>query len=303
MAAKQSVKKKKPTKTKKTKSVVKQKDEVRSVWSSFRRNIKILRGYYRAISLITIIYGMMYFIFVRVLTNVDINQLKESVTVVFGNGHESFYTQLVSVGSLFGESLRFDSQSGSMYIFMSLISSLALIWVLRGIWSEKKVSVKEAYYQGMYPMVPFMLVILFILIQAIPFSISSFLLQTSINNGLAISLFEKIGFISLFVIGLLTSAYWIVGSIIAMFAVTVPGVTPSEARKTAKKVLAGRRFLVIRQILLFSILSAVIGLMPMMLIIWLVPSLAVIMAAILIVALLPWTHIYLYGLYRDLISG
>ena len=272
-----------------------------------RRNLKrtryILRRFWKPLTSATAVYGALYFVFVRVLTQVDINDLTTTVNDVFGDGEETFLTQLISVGTLFGESTNFDNQTGMIYFIVTMIYSLAIIWILRLIWAERKPKAKVAYYEGMYPLVPFFLVILFMIVQAIPFSIGGFFFQNAFNNGLAISFIEKAFFVGVFAAGAIISAYFIIGSVVAMYAVTVPGVTPSEARRTAKRILKGRRFKVIRQVMIFLFISGAIALVPMMLSIWLLPQTTIVMAAIVLILTIPWIHFYFYGLYRDLIDG
>lgn len=270
--------------------------------SNLRRSIGIIGRYWKAILLNTVVYGVLYFVFVRVLTAVNIEELQNSVRLVFGDGQDSFTTQVLTVGTLFGESTNFNSQTGLLFGIVTIVSALAMIWVLRHIWGEKRVSVREAFYQGMYPLIPFTLVLLFMIIQLIPFSLSAFIFQTAFNNGLTVTLIEKIFFVSVFATGTIISAYFLIGSIIGLYAVTVPGVTPSQARKTAKRVLKGRRFLVLKQVILFMILTGFLATAPMLLVVWLVPNIAIIAAAVMIVLGLPWFNLYFYGLYRDLLD-
>lgn len=297
-------KKAEPKKTaKKKKDVEPQLAAAPRFWPSVRTTVVTIKTHYKPILLATSIYGALYFFFVRVLTSVNITDLNESVVVLFGDGEESVYTQILTVGGLFGQSTNFDNQTGLMYALITAICSLALIWILRSIWGGKKPGVREAYYQGMYPLVPFVLVILFVFVQAIPFSIGSFLFQNSFSNGLAVTFIEKLLFVSIFATGILVSGYLIMGSIMAMYAATVPGVTPTDAFRSARKILKGRRFATLRTAILFMILTGVLIMAPMLLIVWLIPDAAVIAAALLIVLTLPWFHTFFYGLYRELLNG
>lgn len=276
--------------------------KVPTMRSNLRRSSAIVQRHWKPLLINTGIYGVLYFLFVRVLTAVNIDELQNAVELVFGDGESSFTTQVLTVGTLFGESANFNSQTGLLFAIVTIISSLAMIWLLRKIWGQRKVSVKEAFYQGMYPLIPFSLVLLFMIVQLIPFSIAAFIFQTAFNNGLTVTLIEKIFFVSVFATGSIISAYFLIGSIIGLYAVTVPGVTPSQARKSAKRVLRGRRFLVLKQVLLFMILSGFVGTAPMLLVVWVLPQVAVIAAAVMIVLGLPWFNLYFYGLYRDLLD-
>ena len=276
--------------------------KVPTLRSNFRRSLSIVRRYWKPLSICTAIYGVLYFLFVRVLTAVNIDELSESVVAAFGDGEESFLTEVITVGSLFGESTNFNSQSGFLFVVVTIVSSLAMIWLLRHIWGEKRVSVRDAFYQGMYPMVPFALVLGFMLIQMLPFSIAAFIFQTAINNSLTVTFVERLFFMSVLATGIVISAYLLVGSIVALYASTVPGTRPSEARRAAKRVLRGRRFLVVKQVLIFMILTGFVATAPMLLVVWQVPQISIVAVAVMIVLGMPWFNLYFYGLYRDLLD-
>lgn len=294
-----------PTKAElKTKLTPPQKSNLKvpTLRSNLRRTVKMVRKHWRPLLWATIVYGALYFAFVRVLTRIDVNDLSNTVAIAFGDGEETFLTQIITTSTLYGESVNFDNASGIIYFVVTLMASLAFIWLLRYIWAGKKPKAKQAYYQGMYPMVPYALVFLFMLVQLIPFSLAAFVFQTAINNSLAISIIERGFFLSIFAAGAIFSAYLIIGSIIASYAVTVPGVTPGQARKTAKRMLLGRRFLVLRQVIIFLFLTSLLALAPTLLVVWQAPGAANAVAALFIVLGVPWMNFYFYGLYRDLLN-
>lgn len=301
MASKSPKLKKKPKAAKK--SVVFDIDrKAPSLKAAMRRNLMIFAHNKKSFALVVLVYGILYFVFIRVLTKVDLGSVTQSVKIIFGDGQENILTRMITVGSLFSGSTNFDTQTALLFAIIFFINSLAIIWVLRTIWAKKKVKVKEAYYQGMYPLIPFGLIIVYVFFQMLPFTITSLLFTTAINNGIASSLPEKIGIMGLLAFGILWSGYLIIGSIIALYAVTVPQITPFKALDTARQVLKGRRFEVLRQVLLFAIISGVVAMVPMLFIIWLIPKIAIVVVALFIILALPWFHTYLYGLYRDLLN-
>lgn len=304
MADKKSRTKKKPAPKKKP---AKKQDSENTIYvptarSGIVRNIRIIRRYWKPFGLATLVYGLLYFVFIRVLTNVDFNQLNASVVAVFGGGEESIATRTVAVGTLFGQSAQFDNQTGVLFFVIAMVASLAIIWLLRALWSSRKLKVKEAYYQGMYPFVPVVLVVLVMFLQAIPFSIGTFLFQTAFDQGLAASFIEKLGFVSVLMAGIILSSYWIIGSIMAFYAATVPGKTPLESLDIAKQMLKGRRFAVLKEALIFMVVTGLMILIPMLAVIYVFSQAAVVLAAIFIVISLPWMHMFFYGLYRDLLN-
>lgn len=286
----------------KPKPDVSKRQQIPSVFINIRRSLKIIKNNKKPITSITLIYGLLYFLFVRVLTNVDISELRDSVMNTFGGGESTFFTDIVTVGSIFGRSTSLDDRTGLVYAIISTITSLAFIWIMRKIWLGSKVTVKQAYYDGMYPLVPFTLIVMVAIIQSLPFSIGSFFFQLAINNSLSIGIIEKLFIVSMLVGSFLLSGYLIIGSVMALYAVTVPRVKPLEALRTSKQLLKGRRFAVLRQSLIFLIISGLVAVLIVLGVIWLIPSLAIIAVAMMVVIALPWVHLFFYGLYRDLID-
>ena len=297
---KKTSKKKKPAKKKADRD---ERPNIPTLMSSFRRSRKIIAAHKKPFAYATAVYAALYFLFVRILASVEINDLVESVRIAFAEGQDNVWSNFVSAATLYGEATAFDEQSGLLYVLTTVIFSLAFIWMLRLVWAEKRPHAKEAFYQGMYPLVPFLLVGFFVVIQLLPFTLTSFVFQTAFANGLAISFVEKLFFVSILAFGIVLSAYLLLGSAVALYAVTVPGVKPLEARRTAKRMLKGRRIAVLKQAIVWVLITAVLGIAPLMAVIWVVPQIATVVAALLIVLLMPWTHLYFYGLYRDLLDG
>lgn len=284
------------------KKTKKQKAYVPTLRSNLARSFKMLRQHKREIMRVVVIYGLLYFLFVRAITNLDLGQLRETVSLIFGNGEDTFGSRAVLAGTLFGESTNLDQSSGFYFMTIFSINSLAFIWMLRHFWADKKTSVKEAYYQGMYPIVPVVLVSLMVFLQAVPFLIGSFIMQTIFSNGLTVNIYERLGVVSIFVAGITLSVYWLIGTIIAAYAVTVPGMTPMSAFTRAKQMLKGRRFLVVRQVLLFAALSAFLAMSLMLAVIYVWPAAGIVAVTLIVIMSMPWLHFYFYGLYRDLLN-
>ncbi len=270
--------------------------------SGVLRNFRIFRTHWKPLARATSVYAVLYFLFIRVLTEVDIRELNATVTEVFGGGEESILTRIISIGTLFGQSTSFDAQTGVLFFVITLVCSLAIVWILRSIWTKHQISVREAYYQGMYPLVPIVILVLVMFIQLVPFSIGAFLFQTAFDQGLAASAIEKLGFVTLLMAGIVLSGYWLIGSVMAAYIATVPGKAPFDSLDAAKMMLKGRRFAILRNAILFLVLTSVMILLPMLFIIWVWQDAAIVFAALLIVSILPWFHTYFYGLYRDLLN-
>ncbi len=169
-------------------------------------------------------------------------------------------TDLTSLGDLSGGSLSINTQvfwetlgvigstpdsSTTLYrAFVFVISFMAVLWLIRKLGKNKDASVKEAFYKGMYPLVPLMLVILWLSLELIPLAIANWLLFIVIGAGIPANNLE-LGMVWLaWLIISFPSFYALPKSVIALFIVTLPDETPISAIKTAKNLVKKRRGMV-----------------------------------------------------------
>ncbi len=269
---------------------------------NLRRSLRIIKHHRGLMLRLTGIYAGLYFIFVRAITKLNLDELRDTVAKIFGDGNETITSRIALAGTLFSESTNFDQATGLYFVVIFVINSLALMWVLKYIWAKKRTTIREAYYQGMYPLVPVLILVGLIFIQSIPLSIGSYIAQVVFSRGLAINFVEKAGVVTVLVSAITLTGYWVIGSILAIYASSVPGMTPLSSLKEAKRMLKGRRFLVLRQVAGFMLLTGVIALIVLLAVVYVVPDAAIVAVTILMILMMPWSHLYLYGLYRDLLN-
>lgn len=251
---------------------------------------------------ITIIYGVLNIILVTGLADkLDLTTLKSTLQTAFGNGGAiaSTLTVFAVLVSSVGGSV---SGAASAYqLFLTLIVSLAIIWALREVSAGTRVRIRDAYYRGMTPLIPFALVLVVIGLQLVPLIVGGTVFNIVINNGIAVFAAEKFLWGALFALLGLLSVYMISSSVFALYIVTLPDMTPLKALRSARSLVRFRRWTVLRKVLV----------LPVMLLI----MLAVIMLPVIFVATAAaqWVffaltmfgtavvHSYLYTLYRELL--
>jgi hypothetical protein len=184
---------------------------------------------------------------------------------------------------------------------LALITSLAVIWALRQTLLGKKNRVRDAYYRGMYPLVPFLLVLLVIALQLLPLLIGSTIYSIVLSNGIAVHAWEKIAWSGLFAGLTVITLYLISSSIFALYAVTIPDTTPMNALRSARQLVQGRRWVVIRKLLALPVLLLIAAAIIMLPIILVVTPLAPWIFFLLTMLSLTVMHTYLYLLYRELL--
>lgn len=183
-----------------------------------------------------------------------------------------------------------------------IIFSLALIWTIRQLKGNVKVAqIREGFYKGMYPLVPFMLVFAAITLQFIPLMIGNFMYTTASQGELIVSSAEQAVWYVLFGLLAVLTFYMLSSSVFALYIVTLPDMTPMRALRSARKLVQFRRFTVMRKLLLlplYMVTLAAIITIPVL--IW-ITFLAEPLFYFLTMFALPFIHIYIYSLYRHLL--
>lgn len=248
-------------------------------------------------------YAILNILLVRGLSSsVDI----AGITSTLQSVSQAHFSQLSSgfafFGLLLGSTGTASSDAGNVYqALLVIIISLALIWGLRQTFSQSEVTIRQAFYHGMYPLVPFILVLLVIGLQLVPIVAGGWLYNTVIGNGLAVSLVEKIMWGLIFFLLAVLSLYMLCSSIFALYIVTLPNMTPFRALRSARQLVLYRRWSIMRKILFMPIALLVIAAIVIVPIIIFVPSTAEWTFFVASMLALAVVHSYMYGLYRELL--
>ncbi len=275
-----------------------------SVFGLAKSSWHILWRNRNSMSFIILIYGLVYLVLVLGISSPgNVPSLKHEFSGVFHGHLSSLFSGLSIYTYLVGSSTSSPSASGSTYqVFIMLIASLAIIWALRQYYLGAKIRARDSYYKGLYPFVPFLLVLLFIIVELIPLLIGLFLYGTLFNGSIAVTGLEKV--VSLIpIIGLVfLSFYWLASSLMALYIVTLPNMTPMKAIKSARGLVKGRRGLVLKKMIFLPVLLIIITGIIMLPFIYILPSIAAWVFYLLSLIGLVYIHSYLYALYRGLIN-
>ena len=256
----------------------------------------------KTFSIIILIYGIAYLILVLGLSSpTNVSSLKKDFSG--SNGSSSFESTLTTLGFLVGSTTSSSTTDGSAYqVFIIIIASLSIIWALRQFYLGSKIRARDSYYQGLFPFAQYILVILFIALELVPLAAGLGLYSLLINGGIAVTVIEKILSITL-VVGLVgISFYLISSSIIALYIVTLPNMTPWKALRSAKGLVSGRRSSVFRKIIFLPLLLFIVVSLVTLPFIAVAPVVAPWVFFVLSLVVLVYIHSYLYGLYRGLIN-
>ncbi len=126
-------------------------------------------------------------------------------------------------------------------VLLFLITWLVVIYIIRHTLAKQKIKLRDALYNALSPFISSLVVAAVIFVEAIPAMIVIITYSAAVQtNFLATPFYALIYFIFAMSL-LLLSIYLISASIIALVAVSAPGLYPFVAINTATDLLAGRR--------------------------------------------------------------
>jgi hypothetical protein len=275
-----------------------------SAWRLTKTTAQLIWEHKKLFAGITVVYGLLNLLFVQGITGGnDISGLKHTLDQAF-SGHLASLASGVSVFTILVGSAGNTSNgtAGAYQIFLGLIASLAIIWALRQVLAGAKLRIRDSYYKGVYPLVPFVLVMTVVGLQLLPLLIGSSLYSLVINNGIAVYFAEKFMWALLYGLLALLTFYMLSSSLFALYIVTLPDMTPLKALRSARELVRYRRWTVLRKVLWLPIaLLLVAALIMLPIIIWLTPLAQWVFFALTMSGLLA-VHAYMYTLYRELLN-
>lgn len=252
---------------------------------------------------IALVYGLLVILLAQGLAaTTDVVSVKQQMSQAFTGSlaslASSFSVFMVLIGSSGGAS---NQSAGAYQFFLGLIASLAIIWALRQLYSDTQIRVRDAYYKGMAPLVPFVLVLLVVGLQLLPMLIGSSIYSTVVGNGIAVTAVEKLFWLILFLGLSAVSLYFVSSSLIALYIATLQDMTPLKALRSAKQLVKNRRWIVVRKLLFLPVALLLAAGTIMLPVIALIPIIAPWLFFALTILALVTTHTYIYTLYRELI--
>lgn len=286
-----------------TKTVVPSHTKLTGSFRLFGGAIKTIKQHWRLFLGITVVYGLLTIVLVRGIGGgIDLGNLKSSLKGGIGGNYGDLATGAALFSYLLGSAGTSSTASGGTYqTLLIILMSLVVIWALRQVLASKTIRVRDAFYKGVYPLIPFILVLLVVGLQLIPLAIGSWLYSTVMSGGIAVSLLEKIIWVAVFCVLALATLYMICSSLFALYIVTLPDMTPMKALRSARQLVKKRRFLVMRKILFLPLALLVLGAIIMIPLILYATVLAQWIFFALSMAVLVVVHTYMYTLYRELL--
>jgi hypothetical protein len=232
----------------------------------------------------------------------DRQQLLDSLKEITGGKPSLIISNLTLLLSLLTKGTGDVTESGQVYQgILFAIFALSYIWVFRQYYLGQKFSAKQALYQGLYPLIQFLLVLMVMALQVLPVIAAASILGFVIEGGIAVSWFEQAVFVLLTFFSGVLSFYMLSSSVFALFVITLPDTTPTQALRSARDLVLYRRWAVMRRILVMPIaalLAVSLIVLPTLVFTSAIAPWVFLMATL---GALPFSIAYMFSLYKSLL--
>lgn len=274
-----------------------------SAWQLFIASGKFIATRWQFWLTFMVLYGFFSLLLVHNFST-DVAELKSSIAAFLGANTAA--TGLGTYAFLIASNTSSTGGAAAVYQYILLIiASLATIWALRQFMSEKappRLRVRDSLYEGMYPLVPFTIVLVVLSLSLVPMIAAGSLYSIVVSGGIAQTLPEQLIFLALLLVGFIITIWLLTRWLFALYIVTLIGARPAQALQDARRIVKGRQVVVIRKILfmlLLLVVASVIVMLPVILFVTAVSQMVLFALSLLAV---PFIHTYLYSLYRELLA-
>ncbi len=143
-------------------------------------------------------------------------------------------------------------------IFLFLVIWLVTIYLVRHLIAGGKPKMRDGLYNALAPLISTLLVFAVIFVQAIPIILVVITYSAAVATGFLSAPFYALLYFLFAALMILISVYLFSSSIIALTAVTAPGVYPLRALFTASDLMSGRRIRFVLRLLYLIVVVALI---------------------------------------------
>lgn len=241
------------------------KTETPGLLSHAMTTFQLIFKYWRTFLPMILVMTLAYIVLVGLLSEEVYLQFQDSIDETsqeLANGHIGNFAKAgllllstVTTGGL-------DSGMGeSQMIFMLLlflIMWLVTIYLLRHFMAGGKPKLRDGLYNALTPLISTLIVFVVIFIQAIPMMLVVITYSAAVATGFLSTPFYALVYFIFAALMILISVYLLSSSLMALVAVTAPGLYPMKAMFSAADLMNGRRTkLVIRVIFLLIVVALI----------------------------------------------
>lgn len=274
----------------------------------------------KTFGLFVLLYALLYAVLVGVTSQEAYSSLsgtlQDAGTELMGGD----FTAVTQAGLVFvsiaasGIGSPTDSAQQVFTVLLLLLAWLTIVWLLRKQLAGHAVKLRDGLYNSGAPLFATMVVAGLIVLQLLPVGLAIIGYSAATASGLLAGGVEAMLFWVAAGLLAILSLYWITSSLLALVVVTLPGMYPIKAMRTAGKLVLGRRVKILLRWLWMFVVVVVgwalvllpIILLDMVLKAWLpaldwlpiVPVTLVLLISLTVV----WCSAYVYLLYRKVVD-
>lgn len=124
---------------------------------------------------------------------------------------------------------------------IALLIWLTTVWLLRALKAGQRPRVRDGLYNAGAPLVPTTIMSMVLIVQLVPAALAVIAFGAAVSTGFLQGGVESMLFTVVAGLLIILSVYWVTSTIIALTVVTLPGMYPMQALKTAGDLVIGRR--------------------------------------------------------------
>lgn len=279
-----------------------------------------LKNHKKTLLLLSLFYAVLTGVMVGVASQDTYTALTDTLRstgdeVFSGNFGEIGKASLLFVSAITGGTSQTLTEVQQVYAgLIALLTWLTTVWLLRNILAGHKVNLRDGLYNGSAPFLSTFVVALVFVVQLLPLALALIGYSAAVSSGLLAGGVEAMLFWFAASLLALLSVYWVTSTFIALVIVTLPGMYPFTALRTAGDMVVGRRLRILLRMVwlgLTIVVSWAVIMIPIILldawiksvwsaITWLpiIPFSLLVMGSLTIV----WAASYVYLLYRKVVA-
>lgn len=303
----------------------KRRDYVRSLelpgYFSFTKYVsKTIWKYRKILFCLALLYAVLTVLMVGIGSQDLYSTISSTLNTTSGDAFNGFFGEIGKSGLLFftaatGGISQNLTETQQVYAgLITLLTWMTSVWLLRNLLAGNKVKMRDGLYNAGSPIVPTFIIALVFLVQLLPLGLAIIGYSAASSSGLLAGGVEAMLFWIVALLLTVLSLYWLTSTFFALIVVTLPGMYPYQALKTASDLVIGRRLrILLRFIWMFVVVGVVwtIIMIPIIIldswvksiasaITWFptVPLALLILGSVTII----WVSIYVYLLYRKVVD-
>ncbi|MEP6710239.1 MAG: hypothetical protein ABJA64_00795 [Candidatus Saccharibacteria bacterium] len=289
-------------------------------WAFTNHVRRTLWRHKKIMTYLVVTYGLLSAIFVGLASQDTYSTLSDTLQatsgdIFQGNLGEVGKAGLLLLTGLTGSFNTTPTEAQQIYaVIFGLLAWLTTVWLLRGLLAGQKPKLRDGIYNAGAPIITTFLVLMVLAIQLLPLALATIVFSAAVSSGF---IEDGVAAMALTIGALLLvtlSLYWVTSTLIALVVVTLPGMYPMQAIKTAGDLVVGRRLRLLLRLLWVFFVTAVIWIIIMVPIILFDAWIKSLLPTILWVPIVPvtlltvssfalvWSASYVYLLYRRVVE-